>query len=147
MFELNSILERDSILVGNFPLSQLRLINDSQFPWLILVPQRNGVTEMHHLVENDRQQLMTESCLLAEVMHDAFSADKLNIAAIGNKVTQLHVHHVVRFETDICWPEPVWGKVAAVPYSEQALTDVLEKIRSLLNDDLTLPDNDAELYY
>ncbi|REG78266.1 HIT domain-containing protein [Marinomonas pollencensis] len=147
MFELNSILERDSILVGNFPLSQLRLINDSQFPWLILVPQRNGVSEMHHLVEKDRQQLMSESCLLAEVLHDAFSADKLNVAAIGNKVPQLHLHHVVRFETDICWPEPVWGKVPAVPYGPQALSDVLEKIRSLLNDDLTLPDNNAELYY
>jgi len=147
MFELNSILERDSILVGNFALSQLRLINDSQFPWLILVPQRNGVSEIHQLVESDRQLLMSESCLLAEVLHDAFSADKLNIAAIGNKVTQLHVHHVVRFETDLCWPEPVWGKVPAVPYNEQTLADVLQKIRSLLNDDLTLPDNNAELYY
>lgn len=147
MFELNSTLERDSILVGNFPLSQLRLINDSQFPWLILVPRRNGVTEIHQLVESDRQLLMSESCLLAEALHDVFSADKLNVAAIGNKVTQLHVHHVVRFESDVCWPEPVWGKVPALPYSQQALVDVLQKIRSLLNDDLTLPDDDAELYY
>ncbi|WP_133012253.1 HIT domain-containing protein [Marinomonas flavescens] len=147
MFELNSILERDSILVGNFPLSQLRLINDSQFPWLILVPRRSGVTEIHQLVESDRQLLMSESCLLAEALHDAFSADKLNIAAIGNKVTQLHVHHVVRFESDVCWPEPVWGKVPALPYSQQALVDVLQKIRSLLSDDLTLPDDNAELYY
>ncbi len=147
MFELNSILARDSVLVGSFALSQLRLINDSQFPWLILVPQRNGVSEMYQLVESDRQLLMSESCLLSEVMHDAFSADKLNVAAIGNKVSQLHLHHVARFEEDCCWPEPVWGKCSAVAYSSEELVDILSKLRSLLSDDLILPDNDTTLYY
>lgn len=147
MFELNPVLERDSILVGYLSLSQLRLINDSQYPWLVLVPQRNGISEIYQLVEEDRHALMAESCLISEALHDAFSADKLNVAAIGNKVTQLHLHHVVRFEGDASWPEPVWGKLPAQPYLEDELASILQKIRSLLSDDLTLPDNDAELYY
>jgi len=147
MFELNPTLERDSILIGYLPLCQVRLINDRQYPWFILVPQRNGISEIYQLVEEDRSMLMAESCLLSETLHDAFSADKLNIAAIGNKVTQLHYHHIVRFENDACWPEPVWGKLPAIAYSQEELVSILQKVRSLLSDDLTLPDNDGELYY
>lgn len=147
MFELNSVLERDSVLVGYLPLSQLRLINDSQYPWFILVPQRRNISEIYQLTDEDRQQLMTESCLLSETLHDTFSADKLNVAAIGNKVTQLHLHHVVRFEGDPSWPEPVWGKLPAISYGKDELADILQKIRALLSDDLTLPDVDSGLYY
>ncbi|MBJ7537793.1 HIT domain-containing protein [Marinomonas transparens] len=138
MFELNPILSRDSILVGSFPLCQLRLINDARFPWFILVPQRNDVSEIYQLVGEDRQQLMAESCLLAEALHDAFSATKLNVAAIGNKVLQLHLHHVVRYEDDACWPEPIWGKLPAIPYAKEDLANILQKVQSLLNDDLIL---------
>lgn len=147
MFELDPVLSRDSILVGHFSLCQLRLINDAQFPWFILVPQRNDITEIYQLVEEDRQQLMAESCLLAETLHDAFSATKLNIAAIGNQVPQLHVHHIVRYKADPCWPGPVWGKLPAVPYEKEDLAEILQKVYSLLSDDLTLPSNDAERYY
>ncbi|MBR7888032.1 HIT domain-containing protein [Marinomonas sp. A79] len=139
MFELSPVLERDSVLIGCFNLCQLRLINDAQFPWFVLVPQRNDVTEIYQLVEEDRQQLMAESCLLAEALHDAFSATKLNVAAIGNQVPQLHLHHVVRYQTDSCWPAPIWGKLPAVAYDDEELADILQKIRTLLNDDLILP--------
>ncbi|PYF82915.1 MULTISPECIES: HIT domain-containing protein [Marinomonas] len=147
MFELNPVLGRDSILVGHFSLCQLRIINDAQFPWFILVPQRNDIGEIYQLVEEDRQQLLLESCVLAEVLHDAFSATKLNIAALGNQVPQLHVHHIVRYKTDPCWPDPIWGKFKAVPYTEEKLAEILQKVRSLLSDELTLPSDGAELYY
>jgi diadenosine tetraphosphate (Ap4A) HIT family hydrolase len=147
MFELNPALDRDSVLVGHFSLCQLRIINDAQFPWFVLVPQRNNITEIYQLIEEDRQQLMTESCLLAETLHDAFSATKLNIAALGNQVPQLHVHHIVRYKTDPCWPGPIWGEIDAIPYEKENLAEILQKVQSLLSDDLTLPSDEAELYY
>ncbi|QRV24173.1 HIT domain-containing protein [Marinomonas foliarum] len=147
MFELNPVLGRDSILVGHFSLCQLRIINDAQFPWFILVPQRNDISEIYQLVEEDRQQLLLESCVLAEVLHDAFSATKLNVAALGNQVPQLHVHHIVRYKTDPCWPDPIWGKNKAVPYAQAELAEILQKVQSLLSDELTLPSDGAELYY
>jgi diadenosine tetraphosphate (Ap4A) HIT family hydrolase len=147
MFELNPVLSRDSVLVGHFSLCQLRLMNDAQFPWFVLIPQRDEVTEVYQLVEKDRQQLMAESCLLAETLHDAFSADKLNIAALGNQVPQLHLHHIVRYTTDSCWPAPIWGRVPAVSYEKEELAKILQKVQSLLSDDLILPSEGAELYY
>lgn len=136
MFELDAVLERDSVWVGDFPLSQLRLINNCNSPWFILVPKRANISEIHHLGPDDRQQLMAESCLLAETIQDVFTPDKLNVAAIGNKVSQLHVHHVARFETDECWPEPVWGNISAKPYAEEKLAKILQQIRGLLEDEL-----------
>ncbi|RNF49762.1 HIT domain-containing protein [Marinomonas hwangdonensis] len=147
MFELNSVLERDTILIGHFPLCQLRIMNDSQFPWFILVPQRNDVSEIYQLVDEDRLQMMAESCLLAEALHDAFSATKLNVAALGNQVSQLHLHHIVRYKSDPCWPDPVWGKLKSIPYTNENLAEILLKVQSLLSDDLTLPSDGAELYY
>lgn len=136
MFELDIVLKNDSVWVGDFPLCQLRLINNRKVPWLILVPKREEVEEIHHLDSNDRVQLMAESCLVAETMQDIFSPDKLNIAAIGNKVRQLHLHHIARFEHDECWPEPVWGKISSEPYSEAELADILQKLTGLLADEL-----------
>ena len=136
MFELDSVLERDSVWVGDFPLSQLRLINNSYVPWLILVPRREDIEEIHHLQPEDRNQLMAESCLLAEVIQDVFAPDKLNVAAIGNKVRQLHLHHVARTVDDPCWPEPVWGKIPAASYADDELASILQKVRGLLAEDL-----------
>ena len=133
MFELDGVLARDSIAVGKLPLCQLRLINDRQFPWFILVPERIGITEIHELSVPDRQQLMAESCLLAEAMETIFAPDKLNIAAIGNKVRQLHYHHIARFESDVVWPEPIWGKRAPIAYDEKELANLLQKVREKLS--------------
>jgi diadenosine tetraphosphate (Ap4A) HIT family hydrolase len=132
MFELNEILARDSIWVGNLPLSEVRLIDDSQFPWLILVPCRENVSEIYQLAEVDRQQLMAESCQVAETMTEIFAPDKLNIAVIGNKVRQLHCHHIARFASDALWPEPVWGKLPATPYEPAQLANLLQKLREKL---------------
>ncbi|RBO79825.1 HIT domain-containing protein [Marinomonas aquiplantarum] len=147
MFQLDPVLRRDSILVGNLSLCELRLINDAQFPWFILVPRRNNITEIYQLVDEDKQQLMAESCLLAETLHDAFTATKLNVAALGNQVPQLHIHHIVRYDTDSCWPGPIWGKFPAVPYDKEKLAEILQKVQVLLSDDLQLPSDEADLYY
>lgn len=132
MFKLHPQLEQDTFSVGSFELSRVLLHKDSQFPWCILVPQRENVQEIHHLAEVDAQQLMRESCHLAEVMTDLFAPKKMNVAALGNVVAQLHVHHVARFSDDAVWPQPVWGRVEPVAYSEQALQKRLQSLRYAL---------------
>ncbi len=109
MFTLHSRLEQDTIPVADFPVSRLVMMNDARFPWFILVPRIGGITEIHQLDKSDRQQLMEESCILAEALMAAFHGHKMNVAALGNVVPQLHVHHVVRQEGDAAWPAPIWG--------------------------------------
>ena len=137
MFQLHPQLEADTLLLGVFPLSVLLLSKDANYPWCILVPQREGpsgdeVREIYQLNEADRQQLLHESCLLAETLSNLFTADKINVATIGNKVPQLHMHHVARFESDAAWPGPVWGAVAAATYPQQLLTETAERIVAAL---------------
>ena len=132
MFQLDSRLEADTLLLGAFPLSLLLLSKDANYPWCILVPKREQISEIYHLNEVDRQQLLDESCLLAETLSDLFAADKINVATLGNMVPQLHMHHVVRFERDAAWPGPVWGAVAAATYAPQLLTETAARIVAAL---------------
>jgi len=137
-FELDSRLAADTFLVGETPLSQALLMNDARYPWLILVPRRSDITEPFELSEADQAQLWQESMRLGEVMKARFAADKLNIAALGNQVAQLHVHHIARFHTDEAWPGPVWGVGSAVPYSDAARDALIGELRSLLQQPLGL---------
>jgi|TARA_B110000977_G_scaffold126885_1_gene162184 diadenosine tetraphosphate (Ap4A) HIT family hydrolase len=132
MFQLDHRLEADTQLLGAFPLSLLLLSKDANYPWCILVPQREDIREIYQLNEADRQQLLDESCLVAETLNKLFAGDKINVAAIGNMVPQLHMHHVVRFKTDAAWPGPVWGAVAAATYPQQLLTETAERIVTAL---------------
>ncbi|NWF37777.1 HIT domain-containing protein [Mariprofundus sp. NF] len=116
---LHPQLEKDCFVIGRLPLCLLLLINDANYPWFILVPQREGITEIHQLSDEDQQQLMRESSQLAAVIEKEFNADKINIAALGNMVPQLHIHHIVRYKSDPAWPAPVWGKVEAIPYLDE----------------------------
>src|SRR5690606_31973765 len=104
MYSLHPQLVNDGLWVGDFELSTLLLINDMQYPWFVLVPRREDITEVFQLDQADRQQFLKESCALAEALKDAFSAHKINIAALGNMVSQLHVHHIVRYRHDAAWP-------------------------------------------
>jgi len=131
---LHPQLEKDCFIVGRFPLCLLLLLNDANYPWFILVPQRENICEIHQLSEMDQIQLIHESSALAECIEDTFKADKINIAALGNMVPQLHVHHIVRYKTDASWPAPIWGKVPAIPYSADDANDLSERIRLLLKD-------------
>jgi diadenosine tetraphosphate (Ap4A) HIT family hydrolase len=130
-FQLHPQLEKDCFLIGKFELCQILLMNDSQFPWFILVPQRANIREIYQLAPADQITLIHESSYLAEKLAVIFNADKLNIAAIGNIVPQLHLHHVVRYETDKAWAAPIWGKFAAIPYSEQQREDLMTRLMSL----------------
>ena len=136
MYRLHPQLVNDGIWVGDFSLSTLLLINDAQYPWFVLVPRREDVSEVFQLDEADRQQLLNESCWLAEALQDAFSAHKINIAALGNMVPQLHIHHIVRYRDDPAWPAPVWGKLPAVPYSEDELKICIKRLQQVLTSNL-----------
>ncbi len=130
MIELHPQLKKDCIELGEFTLCSLLLLNDTNYPWFILLPNRVGITEMHQLSEVDQQQLMTESMFFSQCLEQVFQADKLNIAALGNVVPQLHIHHIARFTTDACWPAPVWGAVSAKPYNESQLKIIKKQLLS-----------------
>jgi len=131
-FQLHPRLKQDCVAIGRFELCQLLMMNDSLYPWFILVPERADVQEIYQLSKTERQLLTEESSYLAEKMAAFYQADKMNIAAIGNIVPQLHIHHIVRFQTDKAWPAPVWGKFTAVPYTEQQIADKMIRIKDLL---------------
>jgi len=133
MIKLHPQLEKDCVRLGEFTLCSLLLLNDSNYPWFILLPNREGITEMHQLSEVDQQQLMTESMFFSQCLEQVFQADKLNIAALGNVVPQLHIHHIARFTTDACWPAPVWGKVSATPYNEAQLKIIKKQLFNWFN--------------
>lgn len=121
MFELHPRLQADTQILGDLPLCRVLLAKDSQYPWLILVPRVPGLREIHHLLPEQQQQLMQESCAVATLMEEALGPDKINVAALGNLVPQLHLHHVARFSTDAAWPGPIWGAHPAIPYQAQDL--------------------------
>ena len=126
--KLHSRLIEDCIPLGEFPLCMLLLLDDSHFPWFILVPKRDGITEIHQLTGDDQKQLLDESIYLSRCLEAVFKPDKLNIAALGNVVPQLHIHHIARFTSDACWPAPVWGAVAATPYAREDIILIRQQL-------------------
>ena len=107
-------------------------MNDSRYPWFILVPRRPGITEICRLAETDQIQLMRESSHLSRHLLAWFKGDKLNVAALGNLVPQLHVHHIVRFTTDQTWPGPVWGIGDPQPYSRSEIASIRERASGIV---------------
>lgn len=139
MFELHPRLAQDSVIVGQFELSLLLLSKDANYPWCILVPQREDIFEIHHLDSQEQQQLIRESSRLSEVMTSLFDAHKMNIAALGNVVRQLHIHHVARFVDDAAWPQPIWGKVPQKDYQPEAFEDRISRLQNaLVGEDFTI---------
>jgi len=134
MFALDARLQQDCIGVGDFPLSRLLLMNDAQYPWFILVPRREDVSELFQLDAGDQLALWQETTALAELLKDTFAADKMNVATLGNMVSQLHMHVIVRRRADVAWPAPVWGKCPAQPYSEEQVAAVIARLRLVLTD-------------
>ena len=132
MFVLHQQLQNDCDLVGHFPLCCLLLMQDAHYPWFILVPRRQDVSEIYQLSTQDQQQLSRESSYLAKVLMETYEGDKMNIAALGNVVPQLHIHHIIRYKNDIAWPSPVWGKTQAKPYTAKELAERLDKLKENL---------------
>ena len=133
MAAIHPQLRNDCLILGQLELCHLLLMLDANYPWFILVPDRENITEIHQLDEADQQQLMRESVLLSRELEKAFSPDKLNIAALGNMVPQCHIHHIVRYRTDVAWPAPVWGRVAVKEYPDDALATVVETVKQALS--------------
>ena len=128
MFTLDPQLQKDTIAIASLPLCELLLMNDANYPWLILVPRREGARELLELSAEDQLQFLVESNAISRLLQTQFSAEKLNIAALGNVVAQLHIHHVARFAGDAVWPKPIWGAMPAVAYQQEALAEVIELI-------------------
>jgi diadenosine tetraphosphate (Ap4A) HIT family hydrolase len=143
VFVLDPRLVQDTVAIGDFPLCRLLLSNDSNYPWFILVPRRPDISEVFQLDSADQLQLWHETRSLAQLLNESFGADKLNIAALGNVVSQLHMHVIVRFRGDAAWPAPVWGKHPALPYTGEQLSAVLERLRGLLIDDFRFEEGRA----
>jgi len=128
-FTLHPQLAADTIEVARWDCCRVLLMNDASYPWLILVPQRTGLRDLHQLAPDDLALVTAEVVRASRALETLFQPDKINIAAIGNMVPQLHIHVVARYETDAAWPRPVWGVAPAVPYAEAALAERIAALR------------------
>lgn len=131
-WHLHPQLADDTHPIAQWHLSDLRLMDDANHPWLILVPRVEGASELVDLTDTQQLELTREIARASRALQSAFKPHKLNIAALGNIVPQLHVHVIARFEHDIAWPRPVWGMASAKPYSPEALLQRIEKLQVAL---------------
>src|ERR1700761_3888302 len=128
-WSLNAQLKKDTIDIGDLPLSRVLVIKDANYPWLLLVPRRPQVVEIIDLDEVEQAQLMTEISRVARALKAITKCDKLNIAALGNMVPQLHVHVIARRSTDAAWPRPVWGVADALAHEAQEVQNFISALR------------------
>lgn len=131
-WHLHPQLADDTHPVAHLALCELRLMDDGNYPWLVLVPRITDAQELIDLDAAQRHALTDEIDLAARTLRQLVRPDKLNVAALGNLVPQLHVHVVARYRTDPAWPAPVWGRVAARPYSPEALVDRIASLQAAL---------------
>ena len=133
MFTLHPQLATDTLVVGDLSVCRVLLNKQfAQFPWVILVPKRVAVRDLSDLAEQDYWPVMDEVRLVEQTLKELTGADKMNVAALGNMVPQLHIHVIARFKTDACWPKPVWGNAESEPYPSDT-PDLLKKLRELLD--------------
>ena len=132
MFEMDKRLVGDTVELGDFALSRVLLMNDSRYPWLILVPRVVDASEVFDLQLEQQQELWQETQVVGHALKHEFAADKINIATLGNVVSQLHMHIVVRMQNDEAWPAPIWGRGIAQPYSESALIEMRTRLQAAL---------------
>jgi len=134
-FALHPRLEADTLHVADLGVSQLRLMNDSRYLWVLLIPRVEGAREWHHLSNEDSNGLHTEMRAIATIIEGEANAFKMNVGALGNMVPQLHLHIIARHEGDAAWPGPVWGVGDAVPYDDDAAKALIQtlwhKVQSL----------------
>lgn len=129
MFQLHERLTADTTPVCTFDLCRVLLMNNRVWPWLILVPARAGVAEIHELDAADRALLIEEIARASRVLEHLYIPDKINVGALGNIVPQLHVHVIARSKADPAWPGPVWGSGFAEPYGDGERDALVEKLR------------------
>lgn len=139
MFTLDSRLEADTIPVARFALSRVLLMDDATYPWLILAPERANVREITELAPEDRALLIEEIAATSRTLQGLYAPDKINVAALGNMVPQLHVHVIARFVSDPAWPRPVWGVKPACRYEKQALVETRVRLAAALESEGAKP--------
>jgi len=132
IFMLAPELQQDCLFIADLALSQLLLFNNVNYPWLILVPRLNNVTELFELPRELQDQLIEETSQVSKLLKQLYACDKVNVASIGNQVPQLHMHIIARFKTDDAWPSPVWG-LPTRAYSDKAALEIIEVIRAELS--------------
>lgn len=132
-FEPDARLLADSYPITELPLCQLRLMNDRRYVWLILIPRRLHITEVHELSSTDQRQLWREGSALGQAIKTHFSGHKLNLATLGNVVPQLHLHVVLRHDNDPAWPGPVWGHSQAEPYTSEQQAGMRSRLLALID--------------
>ena len=132
MFELDQKLQEDTHFIADLEISRLLLMKDSNYLWLILVPRVAGAIELIDLSLDQQKEILTEINLVGKILKESFLVEKLNIAAIGNVVRQLHIHIVGRFKNDASFPKPVWGTLPAKSYTKQDIEELVQKIQSLI---------------
>lgn len=133
-FELDPVLANDTVALADTTDYAVRLANDKRFPWVIVIPRVASITEVYQLDTQLQQKLAADASVLGRELMELFKGDSLNTGALGNVVRQLHLHHVVRFETDVAWPAPVWGFGKPVAYSPDELqlrVDLLQRSLSI----------------
>ena len=130
-FILDKRLENDTIFIKDLDFSKLLLMNDCNYPWLILVPRLENITEIYELSLKNQQILMSEITKISQLLKREFVADKINVAALGNMVSQLHIHIVARYKNDISWPNPIWGNAERKEYNDKQLSDIKAKLIDL----------------
>jgi diadenosine tetraphosphate (Ap4A) HIT family hydrolase len=128
-WSLHPQLAKDTIDIGDLPLSRVLVIKDANYPWLLLVPRREGAVEIIDLDEVAQAQLMTEITRVSRAVKEITKCDKLNVAALGNMVPQLHIHIIARRTSDVAWPRPVWGVAPPVPHDAQEVESFIGAIR------------------
>ncbi|OEE81084.1 HIT domain-containing protein [Vibrio genomosp. F6] len=133
-FILHPQLAKDTTVIGHFPLCIALLHKDNAVPWIILVPKRNELKELHHLPMNEQQQFLVESQTINQTLEMLFTPDKINLGALGNMVPQLHIHHIARFISDVAWPGPVWGNTQGEFRSDDDQVSLLKQLQTKLQD-------------
>lgn len=131
-FTLNPRLAADTLPIRELALCELRLMADARYPWLVLVPRRAGAVEILDLADADQRLLYDEVLACARALRAVCAPDKLNIAALGNVVAQLHVHVIARFHGDDAWPQPVWGVHPAAAYEDGAAESLIRRVNAEL---------------
>jgi diadenosine tetraphosphate (Ap4A) HIT family hydrolase len=128
-WSLHAQLQKDTIDIGDLPLSRVLVIKDAHYPWLLLVPRRDKAVEIIDLAEVEQAQLMTEISRVARALKEITKCDKLNIAALGNMVPQLHVHIIARRTGDVAWPRPVWGVAPPLAHDAEEVQRFISALR------------------
>lgn len=132
MWQLDPQLLADTAVIGDLPLCRVLLNDDANYPWLILVPRREGLVELIDLRDAARGTLMNEIAQASTALKDYTRCYKLNVAALGNAVAQLHIHIIARFRGDAAWPDPVWGRAKRFPYEKAARDELIKAMRTAL---------------